>query len=63
MPYLCGLWRFANAYVLSNLRGGRPAPLWAAKGGQHLAGITVCGACGDTETGLWKTKPYLPKIL
>ena len=28
-----------------------------------LREFTVCGACGDTETGLWKTKPYLPKIL
>ena len=40
-----------------------PASLWAAKGGQHPAGITVCRADRHQETRLWKTQPHLPKIL
>ncbi len=36
--------------VLSHLRGGRAASLWAAKGGQHPAGITVCRADRHQET-------------
>ncbi len=27
MPYLCGLWRFANAYLLVIERGGSPRPI------------------------------------
>ncbi len=54
---------WADLPVLPHLRGGRPAPLWAAEGGEYPAGVAVCGAGGNTETGLWKTQPHLPKIL
>ena len=46
----------------THLRGGRFAPLRAAESGQHPAGVAVCGAGGNPETGLWKTQPHLPEI-
>ena len=49
--------------MLPHLRGGRFAPLRAAESGQHPAGVAVCGAGGNPETGLWKTQPHLPEIL
>ena len=39
------------------------APLRTAESGQHPAGTAICRTGGNPEAGLWKTQPYLPKIL
>ena len=49
--------------LLSHQRGSGAAPLRAAEGGQHPAGVAIRRTGGNPEAGLWKTQPYLPKIL
>ena len=35
----------------------------ASRSSNHPAGVAVCGAGRNPETGLWKTQPHLPEIL
>ena len=53
----------ADLPLLSHQRGSGAAPLRTAESGQHPAGTAICRTGGDPEAGLWKTQPYLPKIL